>query len=319
MIKHDKALYIQLSNEDKKLVDEFAVKLTEYEINSFMNRIISYYNKQKYIDTDVYEDDGITIVLENSLPLTHNEINKQVKIPYENLWQCFDEIKVFDYRAKFYLLFAIRKYIENEFIRDSIFNPLQRKVSLNEYLNDKDLQKIFYECNIGWSVDKNAIDHIHELYLQFADDNLIGKISGVVASTGLFAYRNVNGVIFKRLGVPLDKYFFGATGYSKNYKVSKFFTKIMLDKINITSQIKDIVYWSPKNSILHGYDNKTAIIWLNGHCFNKKWQLENGIEVEYNTNVKIDLHYTTDAYSKMWNRIGFDKKIKKIMQQYNKG
>lgn len=307
-----------------KTYDQYKIKYVDYNKNS------AYYDEHIYS----YNQDCETA---------------PAKLPFDRLIKIIDEYFVEDRLAKnksaMFLSMAFKKYFEEEYLKNvstviDAYSTQARNLpdedikyvmSFQNYLNDKQLQNNLYYKNlnnktiIGWLPTNEAKDRIREIYVELAceEENLVRKVNANLPLR-FYTYRisKIHGrqtTYRKRIGIAIDKTVLPATkrsmaGYGQNFKMDKKFIKIRFKDFDLAPYVKGGAYWMPENAVLHGFDNKTGIIWFEGkEVEDQKWMFPNDLIVEENTNVCVDLICTTDAFSKMFQRFDFSKKLKDLV------
>lgn len=281
----------------------------------------------------------------NNKNIIHNKQNIIHKIPFERIMKCIEHtfVNVKENSPQEYLYMALKKYFEEEY-QYSIYNIVSSGLvnddnvlytkGFNGFLSDTQLQhELYYKYSdnayrVGWTPIKNINNRISEIYIDLAKNNKIGirSIQNVMLPLCFYTYRveqhNKNKL---KAGIAIDRRALSngnmmVSGFSKNFNMYKKFINIKMENnnVDITSFIKKISYWSPKNAERHGFDKKTGVIWFNGDYVNNKWKLPNDMLIENNTNVNVSGYYTDDAFSKMLQRFNFNNKIDEIITQLKK-
>jgi len=301
----------------------------------------------RYIDTNKnkksYDDN---IVIEQS------ENTEENKIPYDRIIHMlnkeFSKIKKNQDKSISYLSMAIKKYFEEEynksvdsaveiFLQNVSHDDFQYIKNFENYIGDKQLQNnLFYKnppaYRLGWAPNNDMQERIRELYIEFTQDrpDLVRKIVNAKLPLRFYTYRiseihNRPTTYKTRIGVALDKSVLPATarsgaGYGQNFKTDKKFIDIKLvhknELIDISSFVKNGVYWSMENASIHGFDNKTGIIWFDGvDQGNNVWKFQNGLTVENNSDIIANITCVPDAFSKMYQRFDLNGKMRKIVSE----
>lgn len=284
------SLYKNLLLEDKKLIDEYIPKMMTGEVNSFMKRLIEHYKTQEDI----------------------LEVNEE--IDFIDFVEVFENYKNTDIKKKIAIDKAL-PIIYKSFYTNS--NNLAAK-----YLFDSIISFFSNECSDG--IDLNIIDmakiRIREIYTGLIKNNekFVRIIKNIRLSLCPYTYRITNNMSKVRMGIALNKSVLiktrnASAGYSHNFKLDKKFVNIILDDLDISSFIKKISYWQPKNSKLHGFDNKTGIIWIDSMFDGKTWKLPNDRIIDSNSKVIVSAVCLTDSFFKMFQRLNFDIKMREII------
>jgi hypothetical protein len=282
----NRSYYDILLNEDRKMVDEYVSKMGISDINLFMKRLIARYEVEEAVE--INEDRDEVVVFER-----HNAISKRtIKLPYLRIVSYFAEyFKNAGQKTK-YIALAVDEYF---------------KAACK---NEKD-----------WTPNKKAKNQIRKICLKLMrDDECIRKVDDVKLPMRFYTYRGNK----KRIGIAIDKNTLTATikaaaGYGRNYNMNDVVVKLDHKKktdSDLIQFIKNACYWSPKNAIQHGFDDKTGIIWFDGKQVDEnKWQFPNGVVVEENQQVRVSFICATDAFSKMFQRFDFNKRIQELTLQ----
>lgn len=317
-----RSLYNKLTIEDRGMVDEYIPKMSSYEVNSFMQRLINYYQIESKCDVlEVKEESDSIIVFETSKILSKHKNNK---IPFDKLL-ALTNVKITNKNSPlFYFISAIRKYFESEYIRLA-----PKDINFKNYLSNKEFQnQLYYKApiKIGWQQDKNLKDKIHKFFVDLAnkDNVVIGRIKNIKLPMRFYTYR-INDISKnkKRIGIALDKNILPTNknflpGFGPNFKISTDHTRIDLindsTAISLTEFIKNCGYWTSKNASIDGFDDRTAIIWFDGSDIsNNQWKFPNGLIITNESNCIISMLYTSDGFTKMYQRFNINDKINKII------
>ncbi len=271
------------------------------------------------------------------------------KIPFDRLVGTVDahfaEDKLRKNKSAMYLAKSIKQYFEEEYVNNvstivDAYSVQARNLpeedisyikSFQNYLDDKQLQNNLYyknlnnETMVGWTPTNEAKDRIRQIYIELAqdDESLVRKVNANLPLR-FYTYRisKIHGrptTYRKRIGIAIDRSVLPATkramaGYGQNFKMDTKFMNIQLNGIDLTPYVKGGSYWSPENAILHGFDNKTGIIWFEGEeVEDGKWKFPNDIIVTDNSDTLVDLICTADAFSKMFQRFDLNKKLQDIV------
>lgn len=294
-------------------------------------------NKENY-------NDGILVA--------NNEIADENKIPYDRIVKSLNKYFVKAEPAKnkpmSYFSKAIKKYFEEEytksvdgavktFLHNLSNDDFQYIKSFENYISDQQLQKnLFYKnppaYRLGWTPSNDIQERIREIYIELVQDReeLVRKITNAKLPMRFYTYRiseiyDRPTTYKKRIGVAIDKTVLPATkrasaGYGQNFKMDKKFISIKLiqdgNTIDISKFVKNGVYWSTENAELHGFDNKTGIIWFDGSAVTENiWEFPDGTTVVDNSDTIVDVICAPDSFSKMYQRFDLNGKMREIVSE----
>lgn len=278
------------------------------------------------------------------------EVFEENKIPYDRIATALDKHLSKTGSAKnkssFYFSLAVKKYFEEEyaksvdlaiktFLHNLSNDDFQYIKNFENYISDKQLQNnLFYKnppaYRLGWMPSENMQERIRELYIEQVQDKeeFVRKIADVKLPLRFYTYRisEIHGrptTYKKRIGIAIDKSVLPATkrasaGYGQNFKMDKKFISIKIASeegpIDISQFVKSGVYWSSENAELHGFDNKTGIIWFDGSATGENtWRFPNGFTVGNNSDTIVNVICAPDAFSKMYQRFDLNGKMRKIV------
>jgi hypothetical protein len=85
-------------------------------------------------------------------------------------------------------------------------------------------------------------------------------------------------------------------------------------RIDLSPFVKNAVYWSSENAALHGFDNKTGIIWFEGSPVeDDTWKFPNGFTIGNNSDTIVNVICAPDSFSKMYQRFDLNGKMREIV------
>lgn len=291
-------------------------------------------NKQSY-------SDGIFV--------DRNDSVEENKLPYDRIVRSlnrhFGKIKPGHNKPMLYFSIAVKNYFEEEYgksvdaavetyLHNLSQDDFQYIKSFENYISDQQLQNNLYYKNppayrLGWTPSSNMQERIRELYIDLVQDKeeFVRKVKDAKLPLRFYTHRISEmydrPTTYKtRIGIAIDKTVLPATkraaaGYSNLFKMdNKFISVKLLDGTDLTPFVKSGVYWSPKNAALHGFDNKTGIIWFEGEDLgNNTWKFPNGLIVENNLDAIVNVICTPDAFVKMYQRFDLNGKMREIVSE----
>jgi len=214
------------------------------------------------------------------------------------------------------LIDNVANYMDEHFGQTPSAPNLYLFMAIKKYLqNEKDAGVTSFNYN------KYTKDNIIKICFEIIKDNnkYTRKIIDEKLPICFYTYRQNK----KRIGVAIDKNVLPATqhanaGFGRNFKTYNDYVKIDLlddNRIDLTTFVKDIVFWSSKNSKLHGFDKKTGIVWFNGASVDDCWVLPNGFKIKDNSMALVNIICASDAFSKMIHRFHIDALIDKMISE----
>ena len=289
------SLYENLCSEDRSMIDEYSQKMGADEINSFMIRLLEY-DRADILET---EEESISPAKD----LIDWSIANSKRI------DGIETIEVVPEK----IMHSINKY----------FSGARLKNKYNEWLYDA--IKVYFSSNGDLNIARPMGAMKNEIYEVFLGHMLnnkkyIRKIDNIKLPIVLYTYRTDRKTKRRnRLGIAIDKFALPATksssaGYGRNFKVDLRSVDIKLNinnkKIDLSKFISGIGYWSPGNAALHGFDDRTGIIWFTGtQVGDNMWRFPDGIIIKCGAYAIINAIIGSDALSKMLQRSNINKRI----------
>lgn len=299
----------------------------------------------KYVDPNKRKE-----LFNDNLFVDHSDSLEEHKLPYDRIVKTlnahFAKLKTKRSKSMLYFSNAVKKYFEEEYIK-SVDNAIETFLhdlssddyqyikSFENYITDKQLQKnLFYKnptaYRLGWTPNANMQERIRELYIEQVQDKeeFVRKVANAKLPIRFYTYRisEIHGrpTTYKtRIGIAIDKTVLPATkrasaGYGQNFKMDKKFINVKLihgdELIDISSFVKNGVYWSAENAALHGFDSKTGIIWFDGSPTGENaWEFPNGLIIGNNSDIIVNVICAPDAFSKMYQRFDLNGKMREIV------
>lgn len=286
---------------------------------------------------------------DDSVFVAQPEAFEENKLPYDRIVKTlnkhFAKLNPTKNKSTIYFSKAVKKYFEEEykksvdiavktFLHNLSNDDFEYISSFENYVTDKQLQNnLFYKnppaYRLGWAPSADMQERIRELYIDLVQDKeeFVRKVSNAKLPLRFYTYRisEIHGrptTYKKRIGIAIDQTVLPATkrasaGYGQNFKMDKKFISIHIDgenKVDISQFVKNGVYWSAENAALHGFDNKTGIIWFDGSPTGEdKWTFPNGLAVENNSDTIVNVICAPDAFSKMYQRFDLNGKMREIV------
>lgn len=294
-----------------------------------------------YISADQYEDNETKrmIPFDRAFCYIDDLINAESSKEKKNVAMLSFYLAMKEYIVKEYtsqLDFMLNEYAKQEgFVPKSILDEVEKAKNPEEIKSNKELANMLFYNNtkhkIGWMPTNDAKREITQLYI-----NIIGESHGHIRQVNdatlplkfytYFSNNKVNKQNKKktRIGIAIDKEVLPATrsskpGYGQNFRTDNNNVSVVIthngQETDVSKYVKNVAYWSPKNSSLHGFDNRTGIIWFEGNADNNVWNFPDGVSIIEGSFAKINMVSTGEGYSKMMLRADFNGKIKDILSQ----